>query len=464
MKEVTTAALDDRPARGTGANALRRAGLRWLPRLAVAGRVLAILAFLVVVSIYRTPLVASLRGVLLAGLALGLPLGLALEVRALRGRQGRGWGRRVAVFSWSLLLGLFGVVEGRFRLAKARVLAASPAELAAIGGHMVVGFHDLDELRELARRGGIAGVYVSRRNLEQIDPAKITATLAELQAARRDRGLPPLLVAGDQEGGVVSHLSPPLTRLPQLSSLVDDDGRSERGAILDYADTHGRELRSLGINLNFAPVVDLQVAVDRAFDRFTKIEARAISADPAVIAAVAEPYCEGLRERRVACTLKHFPGIGRVREDTHYFAGHLHGPRDELEEAEWRPFRALMAGSPPSTLVMLSHTVLDAIDGERPASMSAPVVDGLLRREWGYDGVLITDDLSMFPIALGPGVGEASIRGLAAGVDLLLISYDPDLYYVAVDELLDRWEELPPEQLARSRRRIAALQTWLADG
>ncbi|MEZ4384120.1 MAG: glycoside hydrolase family 3 N-terminal domain-containing protein [Nannocystaceae bacterium] len=448
----------------TGAAArLDRAARRWLPRLAGAGRVLAPLAVLVVALIYRTPLVASLRGLLLGALALTIPLALALEVRALRRRPGRA--RRLLVVAWALLLALFVGIEGRFRVAKARVLAAAPAELQAIGEHIVVGFRNLDELRELARRGGVAGIYVSRRNLESIDPAEIVATLAELQAARRDRGQPPLLVAADQEGGVVSHMSPPLTRLPPLSSLVDPrTGRAERAALLDYADTHARELRSLGVNVNFAPVVDLRVAVDRAFDRFTKIEARAISDDPEVVAAVAAPYCEGLRGRRVACTLKHFPGIGRVREDTHYFAGHLESPRGALEGAEWRPFRALTAGSPPSTLVMLSHTIVDALDRDLPASMSTPVVDGLLRREWGYDGVLVTDDLSMFPISLGPGVGEASVRGLAAGVDLLLISYDPDLYYEAVDELLDRWEELPAEPLARSRRRVDALRGWLAAG
>jgi len=413
--------------------------------------------------LYRTTLVASLRELLLMSLALVILLALAFEARALRRLTVRSWPRRTLVGLWVLSLALFVGVEGRFRLAKARVLGADPAVLQAVGAHFIVGFRSLDELAELAERDAIAGVYVSRRNIRAIDPVELSAALAKLQAARRDRGEPPLLVAADQEGGVVSHLSPPLTRQPSLGSLVDR-GKASAREIHTYADLHGRELVTLGINVNFAPVVDLRAHVDRAFDRYTKIEARAIAEDPTIVGEVAGSYCDGLRDHQIACTLKHFPGIGRVREDTHYFAGHLSQSREELEAADWRPFKKLAEGSRSSTLMMLSHTIVDAIDDELPASMSAPVVDGLLRGEWGFEGVLVTDDLSMFPISLGPGVGEASVQALSAGVDLLLISYDPDLYYEAVDALLDRWEELPSERLERSRRRTRDLQRWLADG
>ncbi len=417
------------------------------------------------VLLYRTALVASLRELLLMSLIVIIPAALLLEARGPRRRSSvpaRGWPRRLLVGVWALALALLVGVEGQFRLAKARVLGADPERLQAIGAHLIVGFRNLDELADLAERDAIAGVYVSRRNVRSIDPVELSAALTKLQAERRDRGQPPLLVAADQEGGLVSHLSPPLTRQPSLGSMVDAGEASTR-EIHTYADLHGRELRSLGININFAPVVDLRAQVDRAFDRYTKIEARAIAEDPTIVGEVALAYCDGLRDRHVACTLKHFPGIGRVREDTHYFAGHLGQSREALEAADWRPFRALAEGSRASTLMMLSHTIVDAVDDQTPASMSKPVVDGLLRGRWGFEGVLVTDDLSMFPISLGPGVGEASVQALGAGVDLLLISYDPDLYYEAVDVLLDRWDELPPEALQRSERRIQALQRWLSD-
>ncbi len=415
------------------------------------------------VLLYRTALVASLRELLLLSLLVIVPVALLLEARALRRAHARSWPRRISVGVWALALALLVGIEGQFRQAKARVQGAEPAKLRAIGAHFIVGFRNLGELAELAERDAIAGVYVSRRNIRSIDPVELSAALSKLQAARRDRGQPPLLVAADQEGGVVSHLSPPLTRQPSLGSLVDE-GKARPRNIKAYADLHGRELLTLGININFAPVVDLRAQVERAFDRYTKIEARAIAEDPKIVGEVASAYCDGLRDRRVACTLKHFPGIGRVREDTHYFAGHLEQSREALETADWRPFKELTEGSRASTLMMLSHTIVDAVDDQLPASMSKPVVDGLLREAWGFEGVLVTDDLSMFPISLGPGVGEASVQALGAGVDLLLISYDPDLYYEAVDVLLDRWDELSPEAMERSERRIQGLQRWLSDG
>jgi len=418
------------------------------------------LAALCGVLIYRTALVASIRGVLLMSLIILILSALGFELRARRRALRTSWPRRLVIGAWALSLGLVVTFEGRFRLAKARVLGAPPAVLEEIGAHLVIGFRNLDELTMLAERDAIAGVYISRRNIRSIDPVELSATLLQLQAERRDRGQPPLIVAADQEGGVVSHLSPPLTRQPSLGSLVDAS-EATPAAIRDYAELHARELASLGVNVNFAPVVDLRAEVDRTFDRYTKIEARAIAEDPAVVARGAGSDCDGLRRGRIACTLKHFPGIGRVREDTHYFAGHLRSERAQLEEADWRPFQALTRDNPPSTLMMLSHTIVDAVDDSVPASMSTPVVDGLLRQEWGYQGVTITDDLSMFPISLGPGVGEASVQALGAGVDLLLISYDPDLYYEAVDELVDRWEEIPQQRLDSSRARIDALQRWL---
>ena len=432
------------------------------PLLSLLARLGGVLAVLGAVLLYRTPLLLSIRTPVMTFVTLGIVLGLSLELRALGRDSMRRWPTRFMVALWVLCLALVLAIEGRFRLAKGRVLAASPAELQAVGAHLVVGFRSLDELYRLSDQETVAGVYISRRNLQRIDPVELHRALARIQGERRARHQPPLLVTADQEGGVVSHLSPTLTRLPGLGTLIDR-GVATPVKILDYAHVHGRELASLGVNINFAPVVDLRLHVERALDRYTNIEARSISGDPALVAAVAGPYCEGLASEGIACTLKHFPGIGRVREDTHYFAGHLQLDRRMLEQQDFWPFRQLVRSAPPSTLMMLSHTIVDAVDERLPASMSASVVDGLLRQEWGFDGVLITDDLSMFPISLGPGVGEASVRALASGVDLLLLSYDPDLYYVAVDELLSRSQEIPAERLANSERRVRALQRWLTN-
>ena len=125
-------------------------------------------------------------------------------------------------------------------------------------------------------------------------------------------------------------------------------------------------------------------------------------------ATVAKAY-QSLAEAGVQCTLKHFPGLGGVFEDTHLEAGHLRLPRDELERSDWVPFRALMGSGAlgAGTFTMLSHAKLAALDADHPVSFSPAVVSGLLREAWGYEGVLITDDFSM-------GAAYASREGIAA--------------------------------------------------
>jgi beta-N-acetylhexosaminidase len=155
--------------------------------------------------------------------------------------------------------------------------------------------------------------------------------------------------------------------------------------------------------------------------------------------------------------LKHFPGLGGVFEDTHVEAGHLRVPLGELERGDLIPFRALMGDS---TFTMLSHARLTALDAERAVSFSEVVVSGLLRNNWGHDGILITDDFSMDAVYGGKeGIAVASIAALNAGVDLILIAYDPAQYFAIMDAALAaaRHGSLRPAVLARSARRLAAV-------
>jgi beta-N-acetylhexosaminidase len=203
-------------------------------------------------------------------------------------------------------------------------------------------------------------------------------------------------------------------------------------------------------------VIDLNKNLVNPNDRHTRIRERAISDDPAVVVEVARYYCRGLREAGVHCTLKHFPGLGGVFEDTHLEAGHLHAPLTTLENGDWIPFRALMGGN---TFTMLSHAKLTALDAERPVSFSPAVVTGLLRQTWGYDGVLITDDFSMGAVyGAKEGVAAASIAALDAGVDLILIAYDPAQYFPVMAAVLaaSRDGSLRPAVLAQSTRRLAS--------
>jgi beta-N-acetylhexosaminidase len=270
--------------------------------------------------------------------------------------------------------------------------------------------------------------------------------------------LPRLWIATDQEGGIVSRLSPPLTRLPALSEIVErhTDTVQRQQAVREFAATQGRELADLGVNLNFAPVVDLNYQVINPKDRYTRIFERAISGDPSIVAQVAGWYCAALEDAGVRCTLKHFPGLGRVFEDTHRAHANLDTSVSELMETDWLPFRALMTQS--NSFTMLGHVRLTAIDKERPVSMSTPVVAGLLRARWKYDGVLITDNFSMLAVyRSSDGIENGSVEALNAGVDLILVSYDPDQYYRVMHALLkaDHQGRLDRQVLQRSDERLA---------
>ncbi|MFH1117149.1 MAG: glycoside hydrolase family 3 N-terminal domain-containing protein, partial [Pseudomonadota bacterium] len=350
------------------------------------------------------------------------------------------------------------VVEARFRWASYQVMHADPARMERLGRHIVVGYRSMDEVRELVRLRGIAGVFVSAGNVRGKSIAGIRRDIDSLQHIRKNQGLPPLWIATDQEGGIVSRVSPPLPRQPPLSSPAgssSDSGRRKQ-AVRQYALRQGRGLSDLGINLNFAPVVDLNHKVVNPDDRFTRISQRAISGDPAVVAQVAAWYCEALEEAGVRCTLKHFPGLGRVFEDTHKEHANLATPPSELTRTDWVPFRKLMRET--NAFTMLSHVRLESVDSRCPVSASPAVIAGLIRTQWKYDGILITDNFTMAAIYRSAGGMEnAAVRALNAGVDLILVSWDTDQYYPLMHALLkaDGRGGISRHALELSTRRLA---------
>jgi beta-N-acetylhexosaminidase len=320
------------------------------------------------------------------------------------------------------------------RAAQRRMLDADETQVRQLGAHFIVGYRDLDQLRPLVARGLVGGVFITRRNVAGKSARQIQAEIAGLQALRRENGLPPLLIASDQEGGPVSRLSPPLDYEPALAALVSAIGKGDphlATAARAYGERQGRALAQLGVTVNFSPVVDLRGAPSTWLpDLHTRIDSRAIDSDPALTARIAHAYGRGLLAQGVTPTLKHFPGLGQVAGDTHHFPASLDLPASQLEARDWRPFREL--GMTLNAWMMLGHVKITALDRDIPASFSAPVVDGLIRRQWGFEGVLVTDDLSMGGAYLY-GLCNAVVRGLNAGVDLMLIAYDDTQIMQALD-------------------------------
>ncbi|MHC2333069.1 beta-N-acetylhexosaminidase [Bradyrhizobium sp. USDA 4454] len=339
----------------------------------------------------------------------------------------RAWTGRLLVMLWCLPPLAMLAAHGVFELRKQRVLQTEPVLARSVGQHFIIGYRSFDEVAPLVENGFIAGIYVTQRNIVGRTAGDLKAEIATLQAKRRAAGLPPLTVATDQEGGIVSHLAPPLTRLPALASLADLPPDQRKAKAREFGRIHGGDLASLGINLNFAPVLDLRPeAKHNRLDFNTLINQRAISDDPAKVSAIARAYIDGLESAGVNATVKHFPGLGRVRADTHHFTADLDTPLGELEATDWRPFRDVLATT--GARLMVGHVALSALDPGRPASHSKAVVDGLIRKIWNYQGIVMTDDLVMGAI-YQHDVCTAVVEALNAGVDLLLVAYDGLQFY-----------------------------------
>jgi beta-N-acetylhexosaminidase len=428
----------------------------------VLARIALILAVMPFSIGWRTPLFAGWRYMVLA-ILLALPAILvAFEIWWLRRNRSAPRILRAASFgALSLAVIAFGTtaaLELNFQYKRQAVLSADAAQLQKLGAHILVGYRSEAMLQALMERRAIAGVFISARNVEGKTVEAVRDNVGALQAMRRQQGLAPLWIATDQEGGPVSRLSPPLMRQSTLAEIValHRDPSERLLAIRQYAGRQGRALASLGVNLNFSPVVDLNHGLQNPEDRLTRIATRAISSDPKVVTQVADLYCATLKMTGVHCTLKHFPGLGRVYDDTHKVTAELDAPSAELERSDWLPFRQLMADD--STFTMLSHARLSALDPDRPTSFSQAVVKGLLREEWKHDGILVTDDFSMGAVTLSrEGAAGGAIAALNAGVDLILVSYDPDQYFYVMYALLaaDRGGKLRGEMLERSGKRLA---------
>jgi beta-N-acetylhexosaminidase len=372
------------------------------------------------------PYLISLHGAGVAAL-LGICLVVLILLIARAWRKGASIARYALMLVWCLPPLLMGSAHLWFEARKHSVLHTDVVQARTLGRHFVVGYSSIAEVMPLAQKGLIAGIYIARHNIAGRTPEALKAEIAALQDSRRIAGLPPLIVAADQEGGIVSHLSPPLTALPALATLADlpRNIRAERAE--EFGRIHGRELAALGINQDFAPVLDLRPkASHNRWDFNTLISQRAISGDPATVAELGLAYIRGLDAFNVRATVKHFPGLGRVRADTHYFSARLDTSLDELEASDWRPFREALTAS--KTQLMVGHVTLTAIDPDRPASHSQRVVKGIIRGKWNYQGVIITDDLVMGAI-YHDNVCTAVVEALNAGVDLLLVAYDGSQFY-----------------------------------
>jgi beta-N-acetylhexosaminidase len=337
-------------------------------------------------------------------------------------------------------LGALVASEARFQMlclgCTRETAVAAGADFSEIGRRLIVGYTSAEEVKALIRVGAVGGVFVTARNVRGRTRQEVSREILDLRTTASNSGFGPLIVATDQEGGLVTRLSPPLERPPRLAQAVRGitDPEARRKVAYETGERKGRELASIGVNLNFAPVADLDHGIRNPEDRMSRIGERAVSTDPAIVADVVGAYCDGMMAAGVRCTFKHFPGLGRVANDTHVSSARLKTSRDELDRTDWVPFKR--ARTVRGAVVMVGHVALDAVEPNVPASLSRPVIDGVLRKELGFEGPVVTDDLCMAAVSdLRGGVAAGVERSLAAGADYALIAYDAAQIYA----VLDRW-------------------------
>ncbi len=290
-------------------------------------------------------------------------------------------------------------------------------------------------------------------------PEQVQALTADLQ---RLAALP-VLVAIDYEGGKVARLRPKYGFPETLSAMAL--GAAGVEATRTQAQAMGQLLHTLGIALNLAPVVDLCLNPDNPIIAGKE---RCFSADPAVVIDHARAFIEAHHAAGVACTLKHFPGHGSSRGDTH--RGWVDVTQCWQVE-ELQPYQALIAAG-LADAVMTAHVFHAGLDPQHPATLSAPVVEGILRQELGFQGVVISDDLQMHAIAAHYTLEEAVRRALLAGVDCLAFannsveSYDEHLagrLVTLIRRLVDAGQ-VPEARITEAYRRIMRLKrTWMPD-
>jgi beta-N-acetylhexosaminidase len=288
------------------------------------------------------------------------------------------------------------------------------------------------------------------RNVES--PAQLTALISGLQSLATT----PLLVAIDEEGGLVARLDQ-RHGFPPTISAADLGARGDVAFTRQAGTQIAQTLATVGVNLNLAPVVDLNV---NPTNPIIGSLGRSFSADPNVVTSQAEAFIEGLRSGGVLTTLKHFPGHGSSTGDTHLGVVDVTATWSAIE---LEPFRNIVDDS-LADAVLTAHVFNSKLDPQHPATLSQPTITGILREQIGWDGVVISDDMQMGAIRQAYGYSDALRLAILAGVDVLTIAqqqvYEPGIVASTIDliEGLVNDGSLTEARIDESYRRIQALK------
>ena len=298
------------------------------------------------------------------------------------------------------------------------------------------------ELQSLAREFDLGGTILFSRNVEA--PEQVAELAADLEALGQAR---PAWVSIDQEGGRVARLKEPFTRWPPMAVLgrAGSEGLAER-----FSRALARELSAVGITLDYAPVLDIHTNPKNPV-----IGDRALAERADEVARLATVIIRTLQSEGVAACGKHFPGHGDTSADSHVELPVVEHPPDRLRAVEFEPFRAAIEQQ--VAFIMTAHVLVPALDEERPATLSPAIVQGVLREELGYEGVILSDDLEMKAVSARTAVPMAAVQAIRAGCDgLLVCSGNVELQAVTLEALVKAVEsgEISPTRITAALNRL----------
>ena len=326
-------------------------------------------------------------------------------------------------------------------------LVANMSDADKVGQLLMIGIHGKtlnDDAKFMLNEYRVGGIILFDRNMESKDQVK--SLITDINKTGKSAGLTPLFIGIDQEGGAVARMEDQLIKVPPAEEL----GKEPIGQAVSLAKQSGTELKDLGFNINFAPVADLGLTYGRSF-----------STNPDDVVRYASAVGKAYDEAGLWYSYKHFPGIGKTDVDLHADTSVVPVSKETLLNEDTKVFVDLIKQSKPNTYaIMVSHAMYPQIDAEHPSSLSKAIITDWLRKDMGYNGVVVTDDMDMGALAKHYTFGDMAVQSILAGSDILLVCHEYEHMQEAYNGLMKAVKDgrISKERLDESVKRILLMK------
>lgn len=326
-------------------------------------------------------------------------------------------------------------------------LVANMSDADKVGQLLMIGIHGKtlnDDAKFMLNEYRVGGIILFDRNMESKDQVK--SLITDINKTGKSAGLTPLFIGIDQEGGAVARMEDQLIKVPPAEEL----GKEPIEQAVSLAKQSGTELKDLGFNINFAPVADLGLTYGRSF-----------STNPDDVVRYASAVGKAYDEAGLWYSYKHFPGIGKTDVDLHADTSVVPVPKETLLNEDTKVFVDLIKQSKSNTYaIMVSHAMYPQIDPDHPSSLSKAIITDWLRKDMGYNGVVVTDDMDMGALAKHYTFGDMAVQSILAGSDILLVCHEYEHMQEAYNGLMKAVKDgrISKERLDESVKRILLMK------